>query len=411
MSNRRATDRVWSKFAEKWGLPPEAISYAPGRVNLIGDHTDYNGGLALPAPVNRWVYVGARRNNREEGPGFQVHSEQHGAAFEWRSGMAAPAEGWMRFVHGAYQVWAERFGRKDYFHLHISGDIPQGVGLSSSAALSVALLKAFSATLRTDLEPIELCKMAQRVEHEFLGVETGLLDQMAVVFGQKGKLLEIDFRDLSYQHHDLPPLSAKWVVVDSGMSRQLAHSGYQERVEETRFAFSDLLLTFPELQHPRDVTLKHLNLWLYPPDGLPGPLSRDIDALVAGSTFSRRSLFQRVRHFISENERVGTFRERLLAGDAWAAGDVLDESHQSLRDDYASSSVECDWLQAAALRTKGCMGSRIMGGGFGGCTLNMVVPERAELFLAQLLGAYKSETGHEGSGFIFEWSNGAGIRI
>lgn len=410
MSSSHAIHRTWRQFASHYKRPPTAVAYAPGRVNLIGDHTDYNGGLALPAPINRWVHVGAVQTNLDKGPGFQVYSEHVGETREWRREMPPPEESWMRFAQGAYELWSIHTGKDASFDLYLRGDVPQGVGLSSSAALGVALLQGFAAATGTSIEQLELCKLAQRIEHEYLQVSSGLLDQMAVVFGKQNALLEIDFQDNSMHYHPLPTLDVKWVVVDSGVRRELSHTGYQQRVEETRFAFAELQQLDADLTHPREVTRNHLNALLYPPDGIPGPAAGSADALIPGSTYSRALLHRRMQHFLTENKRVKEFVERLMGGDIWAAGDVMDASHKSLRDDYESSCPEVDLLQAAAVQTKGCLGSRIMGGGFGGCTINMVVPERVETFLENVSYRYAAETGLAAKGFSFDWADGAGVQ-
>lgn len=409
MSSQRVIFKLWNSFGRQWGRPPAVVAYAPGRINLIGDHTDYNGGLALPAPINRWIYVGARQAQIEDGPGVRVYSAHKKSASKWLVGMEAPEEDWMRFVQGAYLLWSEQAQQSAAFELFIQGNIPQGVGLSSSAALGVALLKAMFGATGISLEDMQLCKLAQRIEHEFLSVETGLMDQMAVVFGRRDKLLEIDFKDNAPVYHEVPPFDLKWVIIDSGMRRELAHSGYQERVDETRTAFAALQEQFPALQHPRDLNLEQLEAWLGSGVSEGSPESSGSVVNSSGMVFSKETLFRRMRHFVSENDRVGQFIQQLKAGDLWAAGDVLDASHASLRDDYESSVAEVDLLQSFAVRIKGCMGSRIMGGGFGGCTINMLVPSRTETFLASILAAYKSETGIEGRGYIFDWSDGAGL--
>ena len=410
MSSRQNINRTWREFASHYKRPPTSVAYSPGRVNLIGDHTDYNGGLALPAPINRWVHAGVAQTKLDKGPGLRVHSAASGETLEWRREMDAPETTWMRFAQGAYELWSERFGKEAGFDVYVWGDVPQGVGLSSSAALGVALLNGLSAASGTELEAMELCRLAQRIEHEYLGLQSGLLDQMAVVYGKKDALMELDFKDLSMQYHELPQLDVKWVVIDSGVRRELSNSGYQQRVEETRAAMEELGRLNAAVQHPRDVTKQNLEALLYPPDGIPGPESRAAAEEPVGRGFSREALYRRLRHFISENERVRSFIGHLKGGDIWAAGDVMDASHASLRDDYESSCEEVDVLQSEAIRTKGCLGSRIMGGGFGGCTINMVVPERVETFLENVGVRYEAATGLKAKGFAFDWANAAGVQ-
>lgn len=370
-------------FNKIFGASPEAVAYAPGRINLIGDHTDYNGGLALPAAINRWVYVGA---SRRENPGIRVYAESEGLQAEWRIGEPDPEAGWMRFAQGAYVLLNHNFAWDFGFELYIRGDIPQGAGLSSSAALGVALLKSLCTVTGETLPHLELCKMAQQIEHQFLGIETGLLDQMAVVYGKSNMLLEIDFQDNSVRYHSIPDLGIKWVIIDSGVQRELAASGYQQRVEETRAGLKAVQKLDAGVKHFRDLEL-HL--------------------LEEESPEGGENHFRRLRHYVSENERVGDFVQHLNKGDLKAAGEVLNQSHWSLRDDYESSHSALDWLQEEAVKIDGCFGSRIMGGGFGGCTINLVESVKANAFVRTLLKKYRKKGDIEGQGFVFARADGA----
>lgn len=357
-------------------MVPQAIATAPGRINLIGDHTDYTGGFAIPAPIDRHVIVAAS----VAGAGtLTAYSAQNKESWSYAAEEPAPESGWKAFAYGAWRLWGDHFGRENGFDLYISGDVPQGAGLSSSAALEVALLKAMLAASDTELDDLALCKMAQQIEHQFLNVQCGLLDQMAVVFGSRNHLLEIDFQDLSFSRHSIPQLDAQWVVVDSGVRRSLGETGYSERVAEMDRALAEL-----QMPHWRAIGLSDL---------------ARLGPVLAG----------RVRHFVTENERVRAFSAALGAGDLVEAGALLNAGHASLRDDYASSCAACDHLQSHAIAIDGCYGSRIMGGGFGGCTLNLVASDRVGYFKDALLPRYGGDWGKQARAFVFDFADGAAL--
>ncbi len=384
MGLKSQIEATWHGFHRQFLMVPQVLTFAPGRINLIGDHTDYSGGLALPAPIDRYITVAANVMPAIPGGQLRVYAVEYDELWEWKGGDELPEDLWKRFVGGAYTLWREQFGRDTGFEIYLHGTIPQGAGLSSSAALEIALLKAMMAATSTSLLPLDLCKLAQQVEHRFLGLESGLLDQMAVVFGKKDQLLQIDFQSLEMDYLPVPELEAVWVVVDSAVERSLAGSGYQQRVEEMRQALAELKAQRLPVNHWREVDSQHI-------PRLPDPLGR------------------RVRHYSTENNRVRDFSEALSQGDLHLAGALLNASHASLRDDYGSSCAECDHLQFHAANIDGCYGSRIMGGGFGGCTLNLVAKDRVDYFKAVLLPRYGGDWGIQARAWAVELAHGAGV--
>jgi len=299
-------------------------AFAPGRANLIGEHTDYNDGLCLPFAVERGVTVTA--DLRDGGEVVSPHLADddpylRGALAELRAAGIEPP--------GAT--------------LSVSSDLPRGAGLSSSAALCVALVLALSAAAGAGPPaPAELARLCSRIENDYTGAETGLLDQLASILGEEGHAIRLDMRTLASEPVELDLGGHLLAVLDSGASRSLARSGYNERREECRRA-SELL----GVQSLRDAAGA---------SGLPDPLDR------------------RVRHVISENERVEAAVGALRARDASALGTLLDASHRSLRDDYEVSVPEVE-RAVEACHEAGALGARIMGGGFGGSVLALFPPD------------------------------------
>jgi galactokinase len=320
-------------------------AFAPGRVNLIGEHTDYNDGLCLPFAVERGVTVGAEPLT---GRTIEAHAKDVGERDSFELGAeSGPAEGWRLFARGAAgELQGEGIELRGC-RLTISSDLPQGAGLSSSAAVCVALCLALCEVAHAEPpDRIALARLCSRIENDWAGAQTGLLDQLASLCGERGHAVRIDMRGPEIRAVRLDLHGHTLALLDSGATHDLAaDSGYNERREECRAACR--LLGIDSL---RDATSG---------EGLPEPLNR------------------RVRHVLSENERVDAAVAALAAGDLAELGALLDASHRSLRDDYEVSVPEVE-RAVETCRQAGALGARIMGGGFGGSVLALFGPE-AEL--------------------------------
>jgi galactokinase len=322
-------------------LASHVTAFAPGRVNLIGEHTDYNGGLALPFAIAEGVTVDASRLSE---PRIEALAIDLGEEDSFPVGLPDRGSGWTAFVRGAVGELDALGVELPGARLEIRGNVPRGAGLSSSAALEVALVLALIA-LAGAPEPnrIELAKLCSRVENDWVGARTGLLDQLASLCGDRDRALRIDFRVLEVTPVTLALGEFSLVTLDSGESHDLAESGYNERRDECARACA--LLGVANL---REVTLEQAAQ-------LPAPL-RD-----------------RVRHVITENERVEQAVAVLRRGQPEALGPLLDESHASLRDCYDVSTAAVE-AAVQRLRQAGAIGARIVGGGFGGSVLGLMAP-------------------------------------
>jgi galactokinase len=316
-------------------------AFAPGRVNLIGEHTDYNGGLALPFAIGPGVTVEAQAI---DSPRIEVHAIDLDERDSFELHDPEPTSGWRAFVRGV-AAELERSGVSlRGARLRISGDVPRGAGLSSSAAVEVALVLALLAIAeQPEPDRVALARICSAVENEWVGVHTGLLDQLASLFGERDKALRIDFRSLEVRPVALELGDYALVTLDSGEHHSLAASGYNERRDECARAARELGVA----------TLRDASLAMA--DRLPPPL----DA--------------RARHVITENQRVEEAVGALERGDLVALGALLDESHASLRDCYEVSTPA---VQRAVerLHDAGAIGARIVGGGFGGHVLGLLPP-------------------------------------
>jgi galactokinase len=322
--------------------PAEHVAaFAPGRVNLIGEHTDYNLGLALPFAITEGVTARARALGE---PRIEAVASDLGQRDEFELADVRPARGWRAFVRGAAAELQRSGCELSGARLEISGRVPRGAGLSSSAALEVALTLALLALSGVrDPERLELAKLCSRIENDWVGARTGLLDQLASLFGEPGRALRIDFRSLAVSPVVLELGACKLVTLDSGQRHAHAASGYNERRAECARACE--LLGVASL---RDATLAMA-------DTLPPPLSL------------------RARHVVSENERVDAAVAALRGGDLDEVGRLLDASHASLRDCYEVSTPAVE-KTVRRLHDAGALGARIVGGGFGGHVLGLLGP-------------------------------------
>jgi galactokinase len=324
--------------------PERVRAFAPGRVNLIGEHTDYNGGLALPFAISQGVLVNAVARDDLV---IRAHALDLGEDFAFAVTQREREHGWRAFVIGMaaeLEVLGVDVSGAD---LKIGGDLPRGAGLSSSAALEVALCLALLALAEIDPEGpgrLELARVCARVENEWVGAQTGLLDQLASLYGEADSALLIDFATLQIEPVPLRLDGWHLVVLDSGERHEHAGGGYNERRAECARAAKQLGVA---LLSEADATAV---------EQLPDPLRR------------------RARHILSENERVRAAVDALRVGDLPVLGELLSASHASLRDDFEISTPAVE-ATVARLRDAGAAGARIMGGGFGGCVLGLLAPD------------------------------------
>ena len=319
-------------------MAERVVARGPGRVNLIGEHTDYNDGLALPFAIDRGVTVTAEPI---EGERIEARAADLGEDDAFALDDDVAAEGWRAFVRGTVAELRAAGHEVRPCRLTIEGDLPHGSGLSSSAALEAALCLALLED--PDVDRVELAKLCSRVENDRVGAHTGLLDQLAVLCAEDGRALRIDFRDLAMAPVPLELGDWTLVTLDSGAAHEHAEGGYNERRAECAAACEAL-----GIASLRDATSA---------DGLPSPLDR------------------RVRHVLGENARVDAMAEALAAGDLETAGSLLTASHASLRDDYEASVPEVE-RTVEALMGAGAAGARMVGGGFGGSVLALFGPGR-----------------------------------
>jgi galactokinase len=343
---------------------------APGRVNLIGEHTDYNDGFVMPAAIPYETRVSGTATAARI-VNVASDSVEAAAAFDLDALAAPRAKDWTDYVRGVL-VELDRAGvALAGADLRVTSNVPLGGGLSSSASFAVALALAMLKLAGATMERLAIARLAQRAESEHTGARAGIMDQFAVLFGRAGCATFLDTRSLDYAYVPVPN-GLSIVVCNTMVKRELASGEYNQRRAECEAAVELLKTWCPQIRALRDVTPEQLEAH-----------AAEIPPL----------LYLRARHVVNENERVLAAKAAFERGDAPAFGALMNASHASLRDDYEVSCPELDTMVALARRIEGVYGARMTGGGFGGCTVNLLASERAETFRREIADAYRRETG------------------
>jgi galactokinase len=361
-----------AEFARRFGRAPELGARAPGRVNLIGEHTDYNEGWVLPCAIDRDTCVLAARRDDAR---LRVHSRERGETLEFESTRLEKRGDWIDYVQGIVFALRERGHAVAGLDLALASEVPPESGLSSSAALGVALATALDQALGLGLGAEACARIAHRGENGFVGVACGIMDPFASALGRRDHALRLDCRSAEVTLVPLPSARLAWLVAHSGVARRLVRGGYGDRVGECRQAFAAAVaagLAPPGARALRDLAVADLPA-----------LERRLE----------RTPFRRARHVISENARVLRFAAALATGELEAAGALLREGMRSLREDFEVSTPELDALCEIADALPGVYGSRLTGAGFGGCTLHAVAAEAADAVAERLAAEFERRSG------------------
>ncbi len=361
-----AAHALKAKFQERFGRAARVFQ-APGRVNVIGEHTDYNDGFVLPFAID-WatrVAISPRTDRRVEMVSETLQVE---ASFNFDEPARAPIAGWSGYVEGMGRLLEALGLRFPGASLLIESDLPIGAGLSSSAALELASGLAFLSLVENKVPRTQLAQVAQQVEHRFVGTQCGLMDQWICALGKAGQALLIDCRSMQSQLVPLNVGDAAWVVCDTGVKHNLASSEYNRRREQCQTALQILARRTPGLKSLREVSLPQLK---------------------ASRAELSEILHGRVHHVVSENMRTLDAVKAVSSGDLAHLGKLMLQSHRSLRNDYQVSCRELDAAVAAAQSVPGVWGSRMTGGGFGGSTLSLVERSALPQFEEALLDRFE----------------------
>ncbi|MCM1029463.1 MAG: galactokinase [Alloprevotella sp.] len=359
-------EKIVKAFADKFG-GKGILFVSPGRFNLIGEHTDYNGGFVFPGAIDKLIMADIRPNGTDRCRVFSIDIDEY-VEFGLKE-EDAPEQQWARYIFGVCREVIKRGGKVEGFDAVFAGNVPLGAGLSSSAALESCFAFALNDLFNDNKFPkMELAKIGQSTEHNYCGVNCGIMDQFASVHGKKDHLMRLDCRSGEFEYFPFELKGYRLVLVDSRVKHELVDSPYNKRRESCERVAKTL-----GVETLRDADMKMLN---------------DAKDKISGEDY------RRAKYVIEEKQRVLDVCDALLRHDYDKVGDRMYRTHEGLSKDYEVSCEELDYLNDLA-RECGVTGSRIMGGGFGGCTVNLVADDKYDTFVATVLSRFNEKYGHE----------------
>lgn len=356
---------------------------SPGRINLIGEHTDYNGGFVFPGAIDKGMVAAIRLNGT--GKVHAVALDLNETAEFGLEESDLPKQGWAKYIFGVCREIIKRGGKIGGFDTAFSGDVPLGAGMSSSAALESTYAFALNDLFRLGIDKFELAKIGQATEHNYVGVMCGIMDQFASLFGKAGSLMLLDCRSLEHKYYPFDPVGYKLVLLDSVVKHELASSAYNKRRQSCETVAAEIRKNHPQVEFLRDATMDML---------------KEVKNKVSAEDYMR------AEYVIEEVQRVMDVCAALEKGDYETVGEKMYGTHHGMSKLYEVSCEELDFLNDIAKKC-GVTGSRVMGGGFGGCTINLVKDELHDSFIKEAFTAYKAKFGHEPKLYEVVISDGA----
>lgn len=359
---------------------------SPGRINIIGEHTDYNGGLVMPAAINKAVYVAISKRDDEQ---IQLYAESYEEKYIGSISEVSKSEkAWANYILGVVHGLLKRGFELSGFNLYIYGDVPLGAGLSSSAAIECATAYALSELHGLAIPKMDLALIAQKAEHEFAGVNCGIMDQFASVFGQKDYAMMLDCESLEHEYIPLKLEGYKLVLFNTNVKHSLSESAYNKRREQCEQGVAWVKAQHPEVEYLRDVSLEMLSEYVLPKDA---------------------EVYTKCSYVVAEIARVKKAAAALKDGRLAELGKLMFETHEGLSKAYEVSCKELDFLVEQVKEVEEVLGARMMGGGFGGCTINIVKDEAIDELTAKLTQLYHNQFGLNLSTYVVETGNGSQI--
>ena len=361
---------VRSRFIKHFDGTTGAVYASPGRINLIGEHTDYNGGFVFPGAIDKGIIAEIKPNGTNIVKAYSIDLKDY-VEFGLNE-EDAPRASWARYIFGVCREMIKRGVEVKGFNTAFAGDVPLGAGMSSSAALESTYAFALNELFGDNkVDKFELAKVGQATEHNYCGVNCGIMDQFASVFGKKGQLIRLDCRSLEYEYFPFDPQGYRLVLVDSVVKHELASSAYNKRRQSCENVVAALKEIHPEVELLRDADMDMLN---------------EVKDKVSEEDYKR------AKYVIEEKERVLAVCDALGKGDYETVGQKMYETHTGLSKEYEVSCEELDFLNDLAFDC-GVTGSRVMGGGFGGCTINLVKDELYSTFVERAKAEFAKKFG------------------
>ena len=373
---------ISKRFAERFGSKP-LVAAAPGRVNLIGEHTDYNKGYVLPGAIDKKVIVAIAPNRKHT---INLFASQYNELLSFSAHDIHPVGGWANYFLGMIHYLLPPEVPFTGLDLMIEGNIPLGAGMSSSAAICSGFGLALNEMYALKLSRMELALAGQQTEHHFAGVQCGIMDQFASLHGQAGQVMKLDCRDLKYEYIPFDYPDYKIILLNTMVAHTLAASEYNKRRHECQQGICILQKEFASIHSLRDASLSQLEAIKH--------------------EFSD-TIYKRCSFVIRENMRVSDGSAMLINRDLKSFGKLMFEAHEGLSRDYEVSCEESDWLVSSAEKFRGTVGARQMGGGFGGCTINIVYHESVGAFVESMQAGYQQKFGKKPEAYITQIEEGA----
>ncbi len=378
MDTRIIEEKFKSLFGDNY-----MVYTSPGRVNLIGEHTDYNGGFVFPGAIDKGIYAAINPNGTDK---VRAYSADYNEQVEFGMNEEdAPKESWARYIFGVCREMKKRGFEPKGFDTVFVGDVPLGAGMSSSAALESTFANALNEIFNLNIDRFELARIGQSTEHNYCGVKCGIMDQFASVFGKKGHLMRLNCATMEFEYFPFNPEGYKVVLLDTVVKHELASSAYNKRRESCENACAHIKARHPEVNYLSDATMEML------------------DEVI--SEISEED-YKRAVYVIGEKQRVLDVCDALEKGDYETVGDRMFGTHYGMSKEYEVSCEELDFLNDVAKQC-GVTGSRVMGGGFGGCTINLVKEELYDNFIATAKKEYLAKFNREPKVYDVVISDGA----
>lgn len=375
-------ERIHTKFKELFGDGGRIFASA-GRINLIGEHTDYNGGYVFPGAIDKGIMAEIKPNGKDKVRAFSL--DYNAECVFGLNEEDKPEELWARYIFGVCRETIKRGGTVKGFDCVFAGDVPLGAGLSSSAALESCFAFAINELYQNGIDKFELAKIGQSTEHNYCGVKCGIMDQFASLFGKKGHLILLNTKNLEYKYYPFNPVGYKLVLIDSKVKHELASSAYNKRRASCENAAKAISKNHPEVEFLSDAK----RIWL-----------EEVKGQIPAEDFLR------AQYVIGEMQRVLDVCDALERGDYETVGEMMYQTHFGLSHLYEVSCEELDFLNKLARKMDVC-GSRVMGGGFGGCTINLVKDELYQPFIDAAKKEFAAKFGHEPMVYDVVVSDGA----
>lgn len=376
---------VSALYSKVFGCPETLVVRSPGRINIIGEHTDYNEGFVLPAAIDKAIYVAVGRRNDDK---VHLYAGGFKESFTVKLAAVQPVADWATYILGVVDQLIKRGYNISGFNLVVDGDVPLGAGLSSSAAVECATVFALNELFALKIDKMEMVKIAQKAEQTFSGVMCGIMDMFASMFGKKGYAIKLDCRSLEYEYKPLRLDGYKIVLFNTNVKHALSSSAYNERRQQCEQGVAWIKEQHPAVNSLRDVTTEMLEKYVAPKSAL---------------------VFKRCRYVVDEIQRLLGGCDDLVNGDIESLGKRMYATHEGLSKMYEVSCKELDWLVDAVKDNKDVLGARMMGGGFGGCTINLVREDAIEKLVEKISVGYKQAMQLDLSAYTATIENGTEV--